>query len=220
MGYTHYWYRKKEISTSKMEEIVKDVRIVVDYCQNDLGIILANGYAEAGSKPELSIEEGINFNGSDEQPIGVWTTSEQIFHPWPSPTAGLTEETSDPLAKKTNGSWFAGDLVEQRVAPIDNKTGFGSGSYETFSLERILPERGKNDENELIFDCCKTAFRPYDLVVTACLIIAKKHLGNKIIIKSDGEDKDWIDAKILCNNLLGYGMDFYYNGDKGFEFRK
>jgi hypothetical protein len=24
---------------------------------------------------------------------------------------------------------------------------------------------------------------------------------------TDGEEKDWLDARILCHNLLGYGFD-------------
>lgn len=156
----------------------------------------------------MANEEVVWFNGSDKQPKGKWTTNENITIPWPSPSASLKPDKEMAWDKKTDGQWFAGTLVSQRVAPIDNLTGFGSGSYETFSIELNEKSDITDDENtDLIFNCCKTAYRPYDLAVTAVLI-AFKHYFPESKISSDGEAKDWLDAQFLCNNLLGYGMDF------------
>ena len=58
------------------------------------------------------------------------------------------------------------------------------------------------------FGCCKTAFRPYDVAVTAFLVIAKHYLGDKIIVHSDGEMDGWKDAMNLCQDVLGYGKSF------------
>jgi hypothetical protein len=55
---------------------------------------------------------------------------------------------------------------------------------------------------------CKTAFRPYDLSVTAALIIAKHHLNGALTVRSDGEAAHWFDGAMLCQSLLGYGLDF------------
>jgi hypothetical protein len=52
---------------------------------------------------------------------------------------------------------------------------------------------------------CKTAFKPYDLAVTAALLIAKHHWGEKITIASSGEEAEWSDARQVCQLVLGYG---------------
>lgn len=206
MGYTHYWRTKKVLATPKIWKLfASDVKKIFDYSQNQLGIALADGVSTPGSRPLISKNE-ILFNGSEEQEIGVWTTDQNISIPWPSPTASLTPEAADPVASKTEGSWFAGDLVSQRVSPL-NKNGKGSGSYETFCLDRIAEGDPSIDGSGKHFNCTKTAYRPYDLIVTAVLIAAKKHFGFDITINSDGEEKDWLDGRILCNNVLGYGME-------------
>lgn len=216
MGYTHYWYTKPELTTPEnWKKFAIDCKKIFAFAQNEMGIALADGSGTPQTQPEVTPER-IFFNGSDAQPVGVWTTDEKISIPWPSPTASISETQADPIAEKTNGHWFAGNLVEQRVAPIETETGLGSGSYETFGIERVrkAEERGYSGYKEgepqygKIFECCKTAYRPYDLVCTAVLIAAKHHFGNDIHVSSDGEDKDWMDGRILCNNVLGYGMNF------------
>ena len=210
MGYTHYYYTKKELATpTKWKEFCKDVKKIIDYSQNELGIKLADGVSKMGSSPQIKPNE-ICFNGSDEQPIGIWTTSTKISIPWPAPTAFANEPNPDPVAEKTEGNWFAGDLLKQRVAPINDETNLGSGSYETFCLNRVIKDKDKIKSDEMYFDCCKTAFRPYDLVITAILVAAKHHFGDNIRIKSDGKNPEWIDGKILCNNLLGYGLEYEF----------
>lgn len=51
----------------------------------------------------------------------------------------------------------------------------------------------------------KTAFKPYDVAVTAALLIAKHYLREQIAIRSDGSDNQWADASQLCQTHLGYG---------------
>ncbi len=196
MGYTHYFDRQKTLPAKKFKQFSEDVRKIIDYCHKDMGIHIAGGNGEG--EPIINSEE-ILFNGSINQPKGVWTTNEQIQIPWPSPTASLTDPSTDPIADKTDGQWMAGDVVSQRVAPTyPNNPQFADGMYESFYVDRTT------DDTEIF---CKTAYRPYDLAVTAVLIALKHHFP-KSQVRSDGEDKDWIDGKILCHNLLGYGMDF------------
>jgi hypothetical protein len=57
---------------------------------------------------------------------------------------------------------------------------------------------------------CKTAFKPYDVAVTAALLIAKHHCGEKIEITSCGSDVHWWDAKLICQRILGYGASFRF----------
>lgn len=205
MGYSHYFYRPEKIDN--FDKIVEDTKKVLTYLTDEMGIDFGDSHGDANTEPVLT-KNLIAFNGSEKQRVGVWTTDEDINIPWPSSTASLTEVSADPIAKKTEGNWFGGTVVSQRVAPL-NEMGYGSGNYESVYIERIYPKKGfrQPDEDGLLFECCKTAYRPYDLALTAVLIILK-HYDNRVRVSSDGEEKDWIDAKFLCNNLLGYGMDF------------
>lgn len=59
--------------------------------------------------------------------------------------------------------------------------GVGDEGHETFYFEK----------EKTGFNFCKTAQKPYDIVVVACLIYAKICFGDKIRISSDGEVKNW-----------------------------
>lgn len=210
MGYTHYWRRPPILDETKFKSFTKDCHSIVDYCQNELGIAIGDG--SGNGEPEIT-ETSVWFNGSEEQPAGVWTTNEPISIPWPSSNASLVGENFDPSADKTEGTWFAGSLVSQRVAPINNLSGKGSGSYETFAIDQQEEQNEWQKDEPLIFNCTKTAYRPYDLTVTACLIAFKQHFGDTVVVSTDGEEKDWLDGRILCNNVLGYGMDLKITED-------
>ena len=107
--------------------------------------------------------------------------------------------------KSVDGSWFAGQTLSKRTCG-------GDCSYESFNLEQHVEdsiphsEQGKKDPYQ--FNCTKTNYRPYDIAVTVCLIIAKHYLGSQIKVSSDGESKDWEDGRILCQQFLNYGKDF------------
>lgn len=70
--------------------------------------------------------------------------------------------------------------------------GVGAGEHETFSLE--LGDEGDN--------FCKTGEKPYDIAVTASLILLKKELGNAVIIKSDGTWADWESGQLLYESVF------------------
>lgn len=93
---------------------------------------------------------------------------------------------------------------------IDKRTCDGSCDYETFVFDRKREAQNYQTKRPdgLHFDCCKTAFRPYDLAVTAFLVIAKHHLKDRLKVSSDGEPQHWFDAQMLCKVNLGYGLDF------------
>jgi hypothetical protein len=56
---------------------------------------------------------------------------------------------------------------------------------------------------DFVFAFCKTAYKPYDLVVTACLIVFKNYFKDNFIVSSDGNDSDWQEAKEICHKVLG-----------------
>lgn len=121
-------------------------------------------------------------------------------------------------------AWFAGAQLEARTCG-------GDCSHESFYLEIK-----KNKESEPIgevayikadgspvknnpksvgkhFNFTKTAYKPYDLAVNVALIIAKHHLGDQIIVSSDGKQQHWVEGMFICQKILGYGKDFKINED-------
>lgn len=60
------------------------------------------------------------------------------------------------------------------------------------------------------FGFCKTRQKPYDYAVCACLIILNHHLGKDFTVSSDGDDDDegWVKGRAICQDVLGYGLDF------------
>lgn len=54
------------------------------------------------------------------------------------------------------------------------------------------------------FNFCKTAYKPYDEVVTACLLVARDHFPPKVLaISSDGEWADWGKGEKLYRSVFG-----------------
>jgi len=84
--------------------------------------------------------------------------------------------------------------------------------HETFFVSRVLsaedcksqePSKGK------YFEFCKTAQKPYDLLVAAALIVLKRHLGDAIKVSSDGEiGEEWLNPKKFAQETLNYGANF------------
>lgn len=198
MGYTHYWYRDKEIPQEKFSAIVEDFAMLLPvFAEN--GVKLAGGLGEG--LPEVNDKE-VWFNGSENcgHPM-----NHSIVMPWPAKGAGGVgdSETADV------GTWYAGAKIITRCCD-------GDCSYETFNFPQKMELKGwqePDNENRKYFNCCKTAFRPYDLAVTAFLVIAKHHLGDSIIVRSDGEEEHWFDAKLLCQLNLDYGVSFKLDYD-------
>jgi len=73
--------------------------------------------------------------------------------------------------------------------------GKGDDAHEPFILREHYSETRE-------LDFCKTARKPYDVVVTACLIALKYHLGDNIEISSDGNCCDWVEGLELAKRVL------------------
>lgn len=71
--------------------------------------------------------------------------------------------------------------------------GYGADSHETFNWS--IDSSG--------FGFTKTARKPYDDVVTACLIHLKDVYGDLVDIGSDGNWSEWRDGARLYNNATG-----------------
>ena len=202
MGYTHYWYRKdREIESSVFESIAADFKKLMPALEQ-LGISLAGGQGEGEPVIEGSL---ICFNGLEKCGHPV---SYELGIAWPSQNAaGVATPWREDVR---GGSWFGGATIDKRACS-------GDCSHETCWFPRIIPEdrhthfdRHPTEENGKGWQSnfCKTAYKPYDLAVTAFLIIAKHHIKEKIWIASDGETQHWADGRILCEQFLKYGIGF------------
>lgn len=193
MGYTHYWRRPTQsISVDSMNKIVNDFNKIV-LVLDDMGVRLADGFGE--NTPEINSDR-LWFNGLAK--CGH-SPNQEVSIPWPAPGA----KGIGPNDSAVSGNWFAGSLLDSRCCD-------GDCSYETFCFERELKPDSFTSDDGRYFDCTKTAYRPYDVAVTAALIIIK-HYCPEIDVQSDGEDENWQDAKNLCQFYLGYGFDFTVN---------
>jgi len=171
-------------------------------------IQLAGG--DGTGEPEISYDAVI-FNGN----ANCGHKKAEIIIPWPDDKI-IPLVAPDP-EKAISGMWFGGHLLRQRVCN-------GDCSYETFYFPRIddfhiigkIAYYNPNGtpvyyEERLVgkaFNFCKTAFRPYDIAVTAFLVIAKHHLGDEIVVRTDGEHQHWEDAFTICQNVFGYGSEY------------
>ena len=62
-------------------------------------------------------------------------------------------------------------------------------SYETFHLPKVFkPEKWETPNNGKYFSFCKTARRPYDIMVAGCLFAAQHIFGDRFIFSSDGDE--------------------------------
>jgi hypothetical protein len=85
-------------------------------------------------------------------------------------------------------------LDDDSAEKLIHFNGVGEGAHETFSIT----------SEDVGFDFCKTAFKPYDAVVTAILIHAKYCFTDGITIKSDGNWIDWEGGTLLFEEVFGY----------------
>jgi len=70
--------------------------------------------------------------------------------------------------------------------------GVDENSHETF----VFPPYNS-------FNFCKTRQKPYDIIVTACLTVAKHYFGDIIEVSSDGYPYEWIKGVKLASSILG-----------------
>jgi len=69
--------------------------------------------------------------------------------------------------------------------------GVGAGAHEDFVIT----------SEDTGYDFCKTGEKPYDTVVTAILIHAKKVFGDDILITSDGAWHHWDSGRLLYETV-------------------
>ena len=190
MGYTHYWHRPQRISDEHWQSIWRDFEALI-LPLSDEGVDLAGGLGEG--PPEIN-GEVIGFNGPRE--CGH-AKNEELVIPYPSHLAkGIGP----------NSSAIDGDFYGLGVT-VRHRSCNGSCSFETFWFPKSmeLSSHNRPDATGLYIDYVKTGFRPYDVAVTAALIVAKHYLRDQFVVNSNGADAQWLDAREICQRVLGYG---------------
>ncbi len=189
MGYTHYLQRPPEIEN--FGAIALATKVCCEAVRK-LGIDIVGGHGEPDSEPEFDYDR-IWFNGSSKQKPGQWTAEGSFGIVWPS-NKSKPIPASDTVV---SGQWFGGAELEKRIAPN------GDGSYETLNISRVykVNEWSEKDENGNYFDFCKTAYRPYDILVM-CAYLVTKYYDNRCVIGSDGQANEWKIAVAITAKAL------------------
>jgi len=90
--------------------------------------------------------------------------------------------------------------------------GTGEHAHETLRLVRNVtgePMRA----GEGVFDFCKTAYKPYDLPVTAVLSLYKHYFPNVTSISSDGDASDWLRGVAFVEAACGLDVEIPLHDD-------
>ena len=187
MSYTHFWYRTQIIPPDIYDAIRADFdKLILPL--HDACVELA-GPSGRGA-PAIN-SEMITFNRLTDcgHPQSQrWVVAYPADHAeGVGPSSTAIEHSHDDLA-----------------VTVKHRCCNGRCSFETFAFPQTMYSNQHNDEG-LFCDSVKTAFRPYDIGVTAFLLIAKRHLGDRIVVHSNGGDGQWADAKRICQEVLGYG---------------
>ena len=234
MGYTHYWKRSKKFDKVQFEKVVRDFKKIMKHLSPFVPLADGLGKAKALVNNERIWFNGVANCGHTSRNLGITWPNENasgialaVKRHKDVPTKTLLTTLCgrrEELAvndSDVSGTWFAGLKLNQRSCS-------GDCSHETFSLPLEIKSSDwqkpidkishydvnnrpvYNDPKEigLYFEFCKTAYKPYDLAVIICLIIAKHHLGKDILPSSDGTLEQWKDGMVICQKILGYGLGF------------
>ena len=220
MGYTHYWYRPANIQPDKFKAIGRDIITLVNRFQK-YSLPLGDGWGK--NKPIIT-QDLIEFNGRvdcghETKNLGItWPAPKNLkqedCHTGPVLGEMLAKEfgsehvltvPSDEIESEGYPKWFAGAYLKQRECG-------GDCSHEPFTFPIAETQNSWRQDEPLVFAFTKTAFKPYDLAVTAALIVVK-HYVPEVIVHSDGESHNWDDARMVCMEWLGYGSDFQIDTD-------
>lgn len=193
MGYSQNWHRPAVIADEVFQSIRQDFEKLI-LPLGDLGVPLADGHGR--NEPTINDEE-IRFNGVHD--CGH-PKREEICIPYPLETARGIGPSHDAIG---DCDW---------TVRLKYRCCGGSCAHETFAFPKVSDREvntrdssGDPDVRGLVFYWTKTAFKPYDIAVTAALLIAKRYLREQLVVHSNGLDQQWADAKELCQQQLGYG---------------
>ena len=104
--------------------------------------------------------------------------------------------------------------VENRLQAFRRRECRGCCPLQPFVLERELAQADLADGRASVWRWCRTDRRPYDLAVMCVLIVAREHFGPSFLVDSNGDEPQWLEARLLCERVLGYGLQtLLWHGD-------
>jgi hypothetical protein len=98
-----------------------------------------------------------------------------------------------------------------KASPVPLAGGLGKGKPKITTGKSVVfngVEKDGNDHETFSFpddggrNFCKTAQKPYDLVVVACLAAAKDRLGPLLEVSSDGDPDEWEEGVAFASKVL------------------
>ena len=107
-----------------------------------------------------------------------------------------------------------GDGMGEGNEPIFSKdevwfNGVGEESQDTMNIERVSSSKLADDYykkqwemDSALFGFTKTARKPYDLLVTATLVLYRYHFGDKVEVSGDGGSEGFEEGLNLVNETL------------------
>ena len=99
------------------------------------------------------------------------------------------------------GAWDSKPVLEPDQVVLN---GIDDDSHDTLWYPPVFEGRRKLPPFSLGRDFCKTAQKPYDVVVCAALVAIKHHQGDNVEIHSDGKfDDEWQPAYQLYRKATG-----------------
>jgi hypothetical protein len=98
------------------------------------------------------------------------------------------------------GETLNGETVDNGEVSFN---GYADDAHETFAWYRECPPAQPYMKDSRYFDCCKTARKPYDAVVTAMLLAVKEAYGDAVTLESDGLPSEWEDGERLFEEATG-----------------
>ena len=85
-------------------------------------------------------------------------------------------------------------------------------AHESFYWAGIPTQSEWRKDEPDFFEFCKTAYKPYDAVVTAILIRAKTIYGSCVRISSDGEWQEWQAGRDMYETIFGEVAECPFEG--------
>ena len=96
-----------------------------------------------------------------------------------------------------------------------------NGAADPFAFAQdARTENREPDSDERVRVVCDTALLPYDLAVCASLLVAKYHLGDALVLRSDGkvEELGWPLAREVAGTALGIRGILKDDATRGIEW--
>lgn len=174
MGYTHYWYRPV-----KVDHDVETWKQFIDGCKE----LYKNMPEHSHSSGDYASGEPLFLSGCYKYEKPQFTVSHVVFNG----SNGLKR------IKRYSHCDKGCKHIEWTDAKSENES-LNDLGHETFFLTRkAWKQENHRAQDNALFAFCKTARKPYDLMVQACLILYK-HYFPCVTISSDGNMDEWLEA--------------------------